>query len=113
VRNRERWKRYEKPEQGHEVQIDVNVIASLRGSRTKHYQFTAIDDCRRLRVLLINDQLSHKTAIQFVDYVLEKLPGRPSPSHQRGPAPPRRFIGSCWQPRDGLELLAPLRRTTR
>jgi transposase len=74
VRYRERWKRYEKPEPGHQVQIDVKFIAPLKGSRTKHYQFTAIDDCTRLRVLRIYDQLGQKSAIQFVDYVLEKLP---------------------------------------
>ena len=74
VRYRERWKRYEKPEPGHQVQIDVKFIAPLQGSRKKHYQFTAIDDCTRLRVLRIYDELGQKTAIQFVDYVLEKLP---------------------------------------
>ncbi len=74
VRYRERWKRYEKPEPGHQVQIDVKFIAPLKGSRQKHYQFTAIDDCTRIRVLRIYDELGQKTAIQFVDYVLEKLP---------------------------------------
>lgn len=68
------WKRYEKPEPGHQVQIDVKIIDPLPGSRRKHYQFTAIDDCTRLRVLRIYDQLGQKSAIQFVDYVLEKLP---------------------------------------
>jgi transposase InsO family protein len=34
----------------------------------------AIDDCTRLRVLKIYDRLNQKTAIQFVDYVLERLP---------------------------------------
>ena len=42
----------------------------------KHYQFTAIDDCTRLRVLRIYPKLNQKTAIQFVDYVLERLPFR-------------------------------------
>jgi transposase InsO family protein len=51
-------------------------IAPLAGSRRKHYQFTAIDDCTRLRVLRIYPQLNQKTAIQFVDYVLERLPFR-------------------------------------
>ena len=73
-RHQDRWKRYEKPEPGHQVQIDVKFIAPLKGSRRKHYQFTAIDDCTRIRVLRIYDQLGQKTAIQFVDYVLEKLP---------------------------------------
>ena len=73
-RHVDRWKRYEKPLPGHRVQIDVKFIAPLRGSRRKHYQFTAIDDCTRIRVLRLYDRLNQKTAIQFVDYVLEKLP---------------------------------------
>lgn len=75
-RQKERWKRYEKPEPGHRVQIDVRFIAPLPGSRRKFYQFTAIDDCTRLRVLRIYERLNQKTAIQFLDYVLEKLPFR-------------------------------------
>ncbi|MDP9301267.1 MAG: integrase core domain-containing protein [Actinomycetota bacterium] len=54
----------------------MKFIAPLPGSRKKHYQFTAIDDCTRIRVLRIYDRLDQKTAIQFVDYVLEKLPFR-------------------------------------
>jgi transposase InsO family protein/transposase-like protein len=75
-RHRERWKRYEKPEPGHRVQIDVKFIAPLSGSRRKYYQFTAIDDCTRLRVLRIYDRLNQQTAVQFLDYVLAKLPFR-------------------------------------
>lgn len=75
-RQRDRWKRYEKPEPGHRVQIDVKFIAPLPGSRRKYYQFTAIDDCTRLRVLRIYDRLNQQTAIQFLDYVLAKLPFR-------------------------------------
>jgi transposase len=50
-RHHRRWKRYEKPLPGHRVQLDVKFIAPLPGSRRKHYPFTAIDDCTRLRVL--------------------------------------------------------------
>jgi transposase-like protein len=75
-RHDRRWQRYEKPLPGHRVQLDVKFIAPLGGSRRKHYQFTAIDDCTRLRVLRIYPQLDQKTAIQFVDYVLERLPFR-------------------------------------
>ena len=56
------------------MQIDLKFVAPLPGSKRKHYQFTAIGDCTRLRVLRIYPSLKHKTAIQFVDYVLEKLP---------------------------------------
>jgi transposase InsO family protein len=75
-RHDRRWRRYEKPLPGHRVQLDVKFIAPLAGSRRKHYQFTAIDDCTRLRVLRIYPQLNQKTAIQFADYVLERLPFR-------------------------------------
>src|SRR5215472_12640755 len=69
-----RWKRYEKPLPGHQIQIDVKFIAPVGGRKMRFYQFTAIDDCTRIRVLRIYDRLNQKTAIQFVDYVLEKLP---------------------------------------
>jgi transposase InsO family protein len=73
-RHVDRWKRYEKPLPGHRVQVDVKFIAPLKGSRKKHYQFTAIDDCTRIRVLRIYDRLNQQSAIRFLDYVLEKLP---------------------------------------
>jgi transposase InsO family protein len=79
-RHDKRWKRYEKQRPGHHVQIDVKFIEPIagvtgrRGGRNKYYQFTAIDDCTRLRVLRIYPQLNQKTAIQFVDYVVQRLP---------------------------------------
>ena len=73
-RHTERWKRYEKPQPGHRVQVDVKFIAPIAGTRKKHYQFTAIDDCTRLRVLRIYNRLNQKVAIQFIDYVLQRLP---------------------------------------
>jgi transposase InsO family protein len=72
-RDTDRWKRYEKPLPGHRVQIDVKFISPLKGARKRYYQFTAIDDCTRLRVLRIYDRLNQRTAIQFIDYVLERL----------------------------------------
>jgi len=56
--------------------VDVKFVAPIGGTRRKHYQFTAIDDCTRLRVLRVYDHLNQKTAIQFIDYVFEKLPFR-------------------------------------
>jgi transposase InsO family protein len=70
-----RWKRYEKARPGHHVQIDVKFLEPPPGAgRRKHYQYTAIDDCTRLRVLRVYPKHDQKTAIQFLDYVLEKLP---------------------------------------
>ena len=54
--------------------MDVKFIEPIGGSRKKHYHFTAVDDCTRIRVLRIYDRNKQKAAIQFLDYVLEKLP---------------------------------------
>ena len=44
------------------------------GRKKRYYQFTAIDDCTRIRVLRIHERNTQKNAIQFIDYVLAKLP---------------------------------------
>jgi Homeodomain-like domain len=49
----------------------VKFIAPLKDSRKKHDQFTAFDDCTRIRVLRIYDRLSQQGAIRFLDYVVE------------------------------------------
>jgi transposase InsO family protein len=72
-----KWKRYEKPKPGHAVQAGVKFIAPLSStSRKKYYQFTAIDDCTRIRVLRTCDKNNQKTAIQFAGYLLDKFPFR-------------------------------------
>lgn len=75
--HKERWKRYEKQRPGHHVQVDVKFLAPIkdeRGKLRKHYQFTAIDDCTRLRVLRIYPRCDQKTAIAFIDYIEERFP---------------------------------------
>jgi transposase InsO family protein len=52
----------------------VKFLQPLPGTKTKVYQDIAIDDCTRIRVLKISEKHNQKTAIQFIDYVLEKLP---------------------------------------
>ena len=69
-----RWKRYEKQQPGHAVQVDVKFITPIGGAGKRFYQFTAIDDCTRLRVLRVYPRCNQKTAIQFLDYLLAKLP---------------------------------------
>jgi transposase len=71
-----RWKRYEKQRPGHQLQVDVKFIEPLgqTGRRRKYYQFTAIDDCTRLRVLRAYPRCDQKTAIAFIDHTLSKLP---------------------------------------
>jgi len=71
-----RWQRYEKPQPGHRLQLDVKFLERIPGSRRRLYQFTAIDDCTRIRVLKVYDACSQRTAILFVDEVLRRLPFR-------------------------------------
>jgi transposase InsO family protein len=71
-----RWQRYEKPQPGHRLQVDVKFLERIPGSRTRLYQFTAIDDCTRIRVLKVFDACNQATAIRFIDDVVKRLPFR-------------------------------------
>jgi len=42
--------------------------------RRKHYQFTAIDDCTRIRVLRPIRGVTKRPRSSFLDYLLERLP---------------------------------------
>jgi transposase InsO family protein len=71
-----RWQRYEKPQPGHRLQVDVKFLERIPGTRTRLYQFTAIDDCTRIRVLKVFDACNQRTAVQFIDEVIRRLPFR-------------------------------------
>src|SRR3954465_1982224 len=71
-----RWQRYEKPQPGHRLQMDVKFLERIPGTKKRLYQFTAIDDCTRIRVLKIFDACNQRTAIRFMDDVLRRLPFR-------------------------------------
>ena len=71
-----RWQRYEKPQPGHRLQLDVKFLERIPGTRRRLYQFTAIDDCTRIRVLKIYDACNQRMAIAFIDEVLRRLPFR-------------------------------------
>jgi transposase InsO family protein len=71
-----RWQRYEKPQPGHRLQIDVKFLERIPTTRRRLYQFTAIDDCTRIRVLKVYDACNQRTAIQFIDEVRRRLPFR-------------------------------------
>ncbi len=73
----DRWKRYEKPQPGCRLQIDVKFLKRFGdacNSKRNYFQFTAIDDCTRLRVLKIYERNNQKNAIDFVNHVLSRLP---------------------------------------
>jgi transposase InsO family protein len=71
-----RWQRYEKPQPGHRLQLDVKFLERIPGTRRRLYQFTAIDDCTRIRVLKVYDVCNQRTAILFIDDVIRRLPFR-------------------------------------
>ena len=70
------WQRYEKPQPGHRLQLDVKFLERIAGTQKRLYQFTAIDDCTRIRVLKIYDACNQTSAIRFVDEVIRRLPFR-------------------------------------
>jgi hypothetical protein len=67
----EQFKRYEKQVPGHRIQIDVKFLnfTSRTGKEIKRFQYTAIDDAKRVRALRIYNRHNQKCAIDFVDYV--------------------------------------------
>jgi len=71
-------KRYEKQVPGHHVQVDVKFLQfkGEGGRRVKRYQFTAIDDATRIRALRIYERHNQESAVDFLDYVVERFPFR-------------------------------------
>jgi transposase InsO family protein len=67
-RGKKEVKRYSRPIPGDRVQIDVTKI------RAKCYQFTAIDDCTRLRVLRLYTNKKADSAVHFLFEVLDAFP---------------------------------------
>jgi len=74
--HKQRWQRYEKAQPGHRLQVDVKFLERLPGTRKRLFQFTAIDDCTRIRVLKVYDACNQATAITFIDEVRRRLPFR-------------------------------------
>ena len=74
--NAKRWQRYEKPLPGHRLQVDVKFLERIPTTTKRLYQFTAIDDCTRIRVLKVFDACNQTTAIRFIDDVFRRLPFR-------------------------------------
>jgi transposase InsO family protein len=70
--------RYEKKVPGHHIQVDVKFLSfkAKSGATVKRYQYTAIDDATRIRALKVYDRHNQANAIDFVNYVIEKVPFR-------------------------------------
>jgi hypothetical protein len=63
---------------GHHVQIDVKFLKFKADEERiiKRFQYTAIDDCTRVRALKIYDKHTQKSSIDFLNYVVKKIPFR-------------------------------------
>jgi len=64
-------KLFEKDEPGDSIQIDVKVV--MRG-RLRWFQYTAIDDGTRVRVLRLYRRQDQQSSLAFLHQVLEALP---------------------------------------
>lgn len=71
-------KRYAKKVPGHQVQVDVKfaTFEDSSAKKIRRYQFTAIDDATRIRALKMYQQHNQSSAIDFIDYIIEKFPFR-------------------------------------
>jgi transposase InsO family protein len=72
--------RYEKqvPGHHHHIQVDVKFLAFNKpdGEQVRRFQYTAIDDATRIRVLKLYDKHTQNNAIDFIDHVVSKVPFR-------------------------------------
>lgn len=77
-RSRTRFKHYEKKVPGHHIQVDVKFLSFIdnAGRKLTRYQYTAIDDCTRIRALKIYSAHTQASSIDFINHVVEKFPFR-------------------------------------
>ena len=68
-RRRRKYKRYERPYPGANVQIDIKYLDPIRGQA--EFQYTAIDEHCRLRYVCIYDEISAYNAVRFLRDTLD------------------------------------------
>ena len=68
LRRKNKYKRYSRPIPGDRVQIDTCKIAP------GIYQYTAVDDCTRWRVLDIYKRRTAANTLEFLDKMVEQFP---------------------------------------
>lgn len=61
---------------GERIQVDVKFVPKecLVKGMPKLYQYTAVDECTRLRVRYIFDEHSNWNSVRFLNYVRKKMP---------------------------------------
>jgi transposase InsO family protein len=72
---RPRPQRYEKLRPGELLHLDVKFLPALRNARYD-YEFAAVDDFSREAVAWITTEQTSRTATQFLEQVLDRLPYR-------------------------------------
>jgi transposase InsO family protein len=71
------YKRYEKQVPGHQVQVDVKFLTFYRyRKKIRRFQYTAIDDATRVRVLKVYEKHTMANAIDFINHLLKEFPFR-------------------------------------
>ena len=56
--------------------MDVKFLERIPATGERLYQFTAVDDCTRIRVLKVYYRCNRRTAIQFLNEIRKRLPFR-------------------------------------
>ncbi len=69
LRRRRKYKRYEQPWPGANVQIDVKYLPQIR--QRQEYQFTAIDEYSRLRYVDLSAEITPRQATRFLREALD------------------------------------------
>ena len=62
---------FSKDQPGDSVQVDVKFV---RVNRQRYFQYTALDDCTRFRVLRLYRYLNHRTSVAFFRELREAMP---------------------------------------
>ncbi len=68
LRRKKQFKRYQRPIPGDRIQMDTCKIAP------GIYQYTAVDDCSRWRVLEIYTRRTAENTLTFIDLLIEQFP---------------------------------------
>ena len=58
------------------MDVKFATFADSSGNRIRRYQFTAINDATRISALKMYEKHNQASAIDFIDYVIEKFPFR-------------------------------------
>jgi transposase-like protein len=64
-------KLFEKEHPGDSVQVDVKVV---KLAKEKVFQYTALDDCTRIRVLRLYPRLNHHASLDFLRELTHAFP---------------------------------------